>query len=311
MISRFAVIFLCASLLSSCETQQQPINMVGNSWLGYQPFYAQHQLHPERHPNNIHITMLVSDISVIRMLTNEAASVAMLSLDNAISLNSRTNLDFCIASVLSSSNGADAILMHPEFATKLDSDEPIRVGMEDSALARYLLSRWVESAGIAEQRIEREVILPNYHASSFANDQFDVVVAYAPFTTRLESAGAIPIFSSADIPDEVIDVVVVRRALWAREHERLKPLLTASWDQAFTAAQQPDSDIFKAMMIFSELTSAELSATMADLKFYDASKSAEFLAGGYAQVQQTVSEYLIKAGVHQQVKPLPVCEGVL
>jgi NitT/TauT family transport system substrate-binding protein len=311
VIKQLVLVGVSIMTLASCNNQQEPINVVGNSWLGYQPFYAQHLLHREQQPSGMHITMLVSDVSVMRMLTNEAASVAMLSLDNAISLNSRTNLDFCIALALSSSNGADAIMMHPNFNDKLNSSAPIRVGMEDSALARYVLSRWLETSNIDPARIEREIILPNSHASAFARGSFDLLVTYAPFTTRLLSSGAIPVFTSAEIPDEIIDTVIIRRDTWHKYKERLRPLISTSWDQALAAAQQPDSDIFNAMAQLSEFSTDDLLSTMAQLKFYDATASREFLAERYPEVHNTVAGHLVEVGVVRDMKSLPVCEGIL
>lgn len=311
MRRRFLIILLSVFTLLSCQPQQDPINVIGNSWLGYQPFYAQHKLHPEQQPSGLHITMLESDISVVRMLTNQVASVAMLSLDNAISLNSRTDLNFCIALALSSSDGADAILASPSFLSKLSTDAPIRVGMEDSALARYLVSRWIEKHGVDETRLQRRILLPAGHAAALQNNQVDVIATYAPFTKILAEEGAEVIFSSHEIPDEIIDTVVVRQDAWRVNKSRLLPLITNSWNEALRAARQPNSDVFEAMMKLSALSADELSQAMAQLKFYDSEGSQEFLTKRYAEVSDTVTSHLQDAGVFSTPRPLPVCEGVL
>lgn len=311
MRRRFWFMLLSMLTLLSCQPQQDPINVVGNSWLGYQPFYAQHKLHPEQQPKGIHITMLVSDISVVRMLTNQAASVAMLSLDNAISLNSRTNLDLCIALAMSSSYGADAILAAPSFLPALSKDQPIRVGMEDSALARYIVSRWVETKSVDETRLQRHILLPTGHTAALKNNDVDVIATYAPFTQILIEQGAEVIFSSQEIPDEVIDTVVIRQDAWRAHKERLLPFITQSWDSALSEAQKPDSEVFRAMMQLSNISASELSETMAQLKFYDSRSSREFLATRYAEVSNIVSNHLAEAGLFATPRSLPVCEGVL
>ncbi|WP_404408935.1 hypothetical protein LG272_00575 [Pseudidiomarina marina] len=311
MKRRFWVISLSIFMVFGCQPQHDPINVVGNSWLGYQPFYAQHKLNPEQQPQGIHITMLVSDISVVRMLTNQAASVAMLSLDNAISLNSRTNLDLCIALAMSSSDGADAVLAAPNFLPELSKDGPIRVGMEDSALARYVVSRWIEEKSIDETRLQRHILLPTGHISALKNNDVDVIATYAPFTQILAEQGAEVIFSSQEIPDEIIDTVVVRQDAWRLHKERLLSFITHSWDTALREAQTPDSDVFKAMMKLSGLSATELRTTMAQLKFYDSQTSREFLATRYTEVSNIVSSHLAEAGLFSTPRSLPVCEGVL
>ncbi|MDS0217528.1 type 2 periplasmic-binding domain-containing protein [Pseudidiomarina andamanensis] len=311
MTRRFWVISLSIFMVFGCQPQHEPINVVGNSWLGYQPIYAQYKLHPEQQPPGIHITMLVSDISVVRMLTNQAASVAMLSLDNAISLNSRTNLDLCIALVMSSSDGADAVLASPNFLPMLSKDLPIRVGMEDSALARYVVSRWIEKKAIDETRLQRHILLPPGHSSALKNDDVDVIATYAPFTQTLKEQGAEVIFSSQEIPDEIIDTIVIRQDVWLTHKERLQAFITDSWDTALSEAQTPNSDVFKAMMKLSNLSENELSQTMAQLKFYDSQRSREFLATRYAEVSNIVSNHLAEAGLFTAPRSLPICDGVL
>lgn len=298
-------------LLVGCQPPQESINVVGNSWLGYQPLYAQHILHPEQQPNNVHLTMLVSDISVIRMLTNQAASVAMLSLDNAISLNSRTDLDFCIALALSSSDGADAILTRPDFVPQLKTEAPIRVGMEDSALARYVVSRWLEEHDIDPSRVNRMIVLPPGQETALNTNLVDVIATYAPFTQILAEHGAEVIFSSREIPDEIIDTVVVRKATWQQYQDRLLPLVTTSWDTALAQARVPNSDIYNALMKLSDLSAEELNTLMAQLKFYDAKQSREFLQTGYRDVSKQVAAHLQETGVFEVPKMLPPCEGVL
>lgn len=298
-------------LLVGCQPPQEPINVVGNSWLGYQPLYAQHKLHPEQQPSNVHLNMLVSDISVVRMLTNQAASTALLSLDNAISLNSRTDLDFCIALALSSSDGADAILTRPDFVPQLKTEAPIRVGMEDSTLARYVVSRWLEEHDIDESRINRIIVLPPGQLAALNTRSVDVIATYAPFTQNLIEAGAEVIFSSREIPDEIIDTIVVRKSTWQQHKERLLPFVTTAWDNAITQAKVPNSEIFNAMMKLSELSAQELNASMAQLKFYSAKDSREFLTTRYTQVSSNVADHLQDSGIFDAPKLVPVCEGIL
>lgn len=299
-------------LVTACGNRERdPTNLVGNSWLGYQPFYLQHHLHREQQPAGISVTMLMSDVSVIRMLTNEAAGAAMISLDNAIALQSLTALDLCVALVMSHSVGADAILVHPNFLDRLDSTAPIRVGMEDSALARYMLSRWLELSDIDPRRIERRIVLPNTHLDEFARGNFDVVVAYSPFAQRLEQLGATAIFTSLDIPNEIVDLVVVRQQVWQREQDKLLALVTRSWDQALTALHKREPQTMKYLEVLTELNAEQLQTVMGLVQFYNSAESRAALVSDYPQWFATVAENLVKAGVQQETRDLPVCDGVL
>ena len=297
-------------VLVGCKPPPQTLSVVGNTWLGYQPYYAEQVLHPEAIPANIHITMLTSDVSVVRMVANGAAQAAFLSLDNALSLQTRTDLKLCIAQVINSSHGADAIYAPPGFDIN-DRQQPWVVGMEDSALARYLLARWMRLHDIPERQVRREIILPNQHAIAYAAGATDIFVTYAPFSQKLASMGAEQIFSSREIPGEIIDTLVVKQESWRQHQAALKRLTGPVWDKALTAALDPQHPYYQALQTLSGINAEELRQSLASLSLYNSAASRTFLQQDYARVQQQVSEQLVASGIHQVITPLPICEGVL
>lgn len=307
-----SIVLAALLLLTACNpAPADPTNIVGNSWLGYQPFYVQHLLYPEQQPAGINMTMLVSDVSVTRMLTNEAAAVAMVSLDNAIALQSLTDLNLCVALVLSSSQGVDAVLVHPQFRPQLHADTAIRVGMEDSALARYVLYRWLQTENIDPARIERRIVLPNAHLSGFETNEFDVIITYAPFAERLEQAGAEAVFTSRDIPEEIIDVVVVRQERWQRERSKLMELFSISWDSALANISHGSATTIAALTTLTELTEEQLETSLQQLHFYTFAESQQALRDSYSNWFVALAEYLLHAEVIREARELPVCEGIL
>lgn len=297
--------------MSGCQPPPEPLSIVGNSGLGFHPVYAQHLIHPEQHPENLNVTMLVSDVSVVRMLTNQAAEVGMLSLDNAITLQSRGNRDYCVARIISSSNGADAVVVGRSFAPKLTSGTPIRVGMEDSTLSRYMLARWLEQTGIDEALIHRRIVLPNSHAVALLDDEVDVIITYAPFTQHLIEQGGLIVFSSQDIPDEIVDIMIVQTNVWDEHRERLLEFATASWDSALSALNDPESEVMETIAKLSELPQPELITLMNQITYFSAAASAEYLQQDYVQTSALISAQLLTEGMISRVRSLPICAGIL
>ena len=39
---------ISSALLLACSPPHEPVNLAGNNWLGYQPFYVAKQLHPQK-----------------------------------------------------------------------------------------------------------------------------------------------------------------------------------------------------------------------------------------------------------------------
>lgn len=297
--------------MSGCQPPPEPLSIVGNAGIGFHPVYAQHLVHPEQHPENINVTMLVSDISVVRMLTNNAADVGMLSLDNALALQSRGGDQYCVARVIFSSHGADAVIAGRSFASKLLAGKPIRVGMEDSTLSRYIMARWLQQTGIDDSLIQRRMLVPNGHASALMSNDVDVIITYAPFTRHLIDDGGLVIFSSQDIPDEIIDVMIVRTQTWDEHRERLLEFATVSWDAALANIAEAESEVMETIAKLSELPQPELLSLMSQIKYFSAAASAEFLQQDFEQTSTLIGDQLINAGVIAQLQRLPVCAGIL
>ncbi|MCL4410496.1 MAG: hypothetical protein M1356_09350 [Gammaproteobacteria bacterium] len=137
------------------------------------------------------------------------------------------------------------------------------------------------------------------------------MVAYAPFAQRLEQLGATAIFTSLDIPNEIVDLVVVRQQVWQRERDKLLALVTRSWDQALAALQAQEPQTMKYLEILTELNTEQLQTVMGLVQFYNSDESRAALDSDYPQWFATVAGNLVKAGVQQETRDLPVCDGVL
>ena len=219
-----SLLLLC--VLSSCTSKPEPPLIVASTnWLGYQPlFYAKELGYFDE--KDILIKKLVSGSEVIRNFRNNVVDVATLTLDESITLSQYTD-DLEIILIMDVSHGADAIVAKKPI-NRLDQLKSKLVGVEKTALGAYMLTRALELAHLKESDIKTKLIEYNRHKDAFLNNEVDAIVTFDPTKTILQQSGGNIIFDSKDIPDEIIDVLIVRRSL--SDHKRQKvQLLINSW----------------------------------------------------------------------------------
>lgn len=307
-LQRALIILLMLHIGGCGRVDDQQLVIVGNSWLGYQPYYVLNSMHPELLPAQLEMVMLASDNTVLRMVSNQAVQGSFLSLDNALALNTTSGIDYCVALAMSFSNGADAVLVNPKRFYDPNREELV-LGMEDSPLARYMLNRWLAMSSIDRHQVRTVLMSPSMHASALEQGQVDAVVTYQPFMRQLSLAGNEVIFSTADIPGEVLDVLVVRLEHWQSHQQRFQQLVS-SWKTALTFTQQPASKEFQALAELSGLNTNDVSQIIAQIEFLTPQQSVQFLQHDYPRVMALVSETIIASGAATAIKTLPVCPGV-
>lgn len=303
----FLVAFI---LLAGCQPAQPPVNLAGNTWLGYQPLYL---LLAEREcpdcvltlgdKHQLQITMLPSTTQVLRLFSAGQLDAAMLTLDEALTFQSQTAINICIAAVLSYSNGADAVMALPDF----NPTQPFRIGYEETALGGYLLRRVVELSGWSESQFEQRLIVPRRHVSALLEREVDVVITYEPYVSQLSKAGAQRLLDSRQLPGEIIDILVVQTDVWQRQAALFSELLTGYWSQGVARMQQLDASAIATLTQNTELTAEELQQALAGMEFPPYQQDRQQLAAQLAPVIARTSQYLQQNDHISHAPKLEVC----
>lgn len=135
--------------------------------------------------------------------------------------------------VVDYSAGADALLARPG----IDSLADLRgrtIALETSGVGAYLLARALQQAGLGLHQVKLRSIDSAEPGAAFADPSVDAVVTYEPTRGELLRQGARELFSSRDIPGEIVDLLIVRREV-ARERGQAVGELVEGWlaGQAF------------------------------------------------------------------------------
>lgn len=268
-------VLLAVLAITGCQPLPQPPLRIGtNVWQGYEPLYLARDLgYFDR--DRIRLVEYTSATQLLQAFRNGAVDAATVTLDETLPL-ALDGHDFAIVLVLDASDGADALVARPGIHRLADL-EGKRVGFENTALGAYMVARALQHAGLDSSDIVPVTARVDEHVRAYQDDRVDALVTFEPARSRLRELGAVELFNSGDIPDEVLDVLVVRRAALAGSRDEVEALLRA-WFRALDLIDRDLPGAAARMAPRLGITPAEVIATFDDLKLLDRDANRALLA---------------------------------
>jgi len=226
--SIFVLLLSALFLLGCSDNKPNPLRLGTNVWLGYEPLFLARSLGYLKN-EDIRLVEFMSASEVIRAFTNQSLDAAALTLDEALLLLER-GADITVVLVHDISHGADAILAKPDIKA-MPSLMGKRIGVEGSALGAFTLARALELHHLALEDIEIIQLEINEHEKAYKEELVDAVVTFEPVRTKLLNAGAHELFSSREIPGEIVDVLVVCNCVLKQQQGNIQKLING-WFEA-------------------------------------------------------------------------------
>ncbi|MDH5570177.1 MAG: ABC transporter substrate-binding protein [Gammaproteobacteria bacterium] len=223
------VLLLILLILGSCaEKPQKTLRVAAVLWPGYEPLYLASKLgYYDKHP--IKIIDYLSNTDAIQAFKNNNLEAGAFTLDETLQILSE-GIDVDIVLIMDTSNGGDVILANQDINSVKDLKGKA-VAVESSAVGAFVLKRALELNDMTISDIT--VISTNAmeQASSFNEGKIVASVSFDPYRTQLIKAGKKEIFNSTLLPDEIIDVLIVRRD-YSQQHPETIQHLVNSWFRA-------------------------------------------------------------------------------
>jgi NitT/TauT family transport system substrate-binding protein len=267
---------LCLLLMamSGCSKQPaKPLHVATNIWVGYEPLYLARSL--QYFPPSIILHEMPNASDVIKAFRNNAIDVAALTLDEALLLI-QDGIDAKILLVMDISNGADVLMVHP--AVKNISDlKGKRVGAESLALGAYMLSRALEKGGLRPEDITLVPTTFDAHEEAFLSGKVDAVVTFEPVKTKLLAKGARVLFDSSKIPNEIVDVLVVRADAYRTNPAALRDLENG-WYQALGYLRKNPADACRRMSKREGVTTEQFENSLGGIVIPDQKENGRLLS---------------------------------
>lgn len=210
-----------------------------------------------------------------------------------------------IVMVFGVSNGGDAVLGRPGMTSVRDL-RGARVAVQSGTLGFYMLRRALDAAGLDMEDVTVVPTDPGEQESRFAGDSVDAVVTFEPTRSRLIARGAVPLFSSADIPGEIVDVLVADSATLADRRAELDRYVDG-WYQGRAELLARPEDAARVLAGRLGLTPAQIRDALALTTFPDREAARRLLDGtdpALRQAEARVTALLRDAGLMRRA-PAP------
>lgn len=231
---RWLALLICLAL-ASCRVPEPPLRIGISPWPPTEiAKLAEHLGYLS--DSNVTIVEFHSPAEAGRAYLTGGLDAVALTMDYVLHYNMQ-NDEHRAFLVVDLSNGADTVLSHapvPDLARIAGR----RIGLEPGPLGGHMLRSLLEKAGITYQDVEMVFVERPDHRDAFLSKKVDLLVTYEPTRGDLVDRGAVEVFTSKEIPGEIVDVFVARvDAIDARQDDFRA--FTTAW---FSALQDLDRD---------------------------------------------------------------------
>lgn len=233
-----SIMVLSIFMLSSCrQRSEERLRIALNAWPGYEFVFVAEELgffDKVGLPVELVETTSLQD-SLQRVLVGGADAMGCTMIEALLAADV-AGLELSALAYFDYSNGADVLLSHKELASVQDLRGK-RVGVERASLGIIILHRALEKYGMSFSDVDIVFTDQADMEVQFGSD-LDAVVSYPPVSTRImRSKDSRVVFSTSEIPYEILDLVVVNRAFEARhpdlydKFQRVWKMVYAYWKE--------------------------------------------------------------------------------
>ncbi|HKK35734.1 MAG TPA: putative urea ABC transporter substrate-binding protein [Paracoccaceae bacterium] len=212
------------------------------------------------------------------------------------------------------SNGNDAILVKDGDSVADLAGRP--VNLVELSVSHYLLARALDEAGLAERDLEAVINTSDADmVAAWQTADVEAVVTWNPLvSTIMEMGDATKVADSADIPGEIIDMMVVNTETLAANPDFGKALVGA-WYETMAIMSSDTPEGIAARTAMAEASGTDLAGYEAQLAttemFYDPAEAVAFVKSSELPTTMTyVAEFLFEKGILGTGAPSPDFVGV-
>jgi NitT/TauT family transport system substrate-binding protein len=284
-------------LFTGCSRSETKALVVGtNIWPGYEPGYlAESEGLYQSAP--VSMRQFASATEVLRAFRNQLIDVAALTLDEVFQL-AQYDDDVAVILVCDISDGADVIMARPEIKTINDLSGK-RIAAEGTALGAFVVARALEVHDVDPQTVSVKSITVDESLVAYQNNEIDAVVTFEPFRTKLLNAGAVEIFNSKEIPNEIVDVLVARKSA-INEHPALFRDFLGGWLAAVDLIHTAPEKAFPVIADRLDISTEEAELAYDGLLLPNRAANQSLLVGNEAALvatAQALNEVLVAKGL--------------
>jgi NitT/TauT family transport system substrate-binding protein len=213
-----------------------------NFWPGYGPwFIAQEKGFFKKYGLNVNIRSFSTLSDQLSAVTSGQLDVTGITVNDLV-LPVSKGIDLRAIGVYDYSNGGDALVVSKDIKTMADLKGK-RLATEMGTVNHMLMLVGLEKAGLTGDDIKFTNMSMNDTGPALLTGKLDGASTTEPYIGQAISGGAKVLFSSADVPGLITDVMVIKGSLADKRPEDVKNLLNAWFDALDYWKQNPDESM--------------------------------------------------------------------
>jgi NitT/TauT family transport system substrate-binding protein len=212
------VVVIAAFSLAACSTSstsKDPIKLAYNLWIGSAGvFVADEKKLFSEAGVEVEMVQFASPTEAVQALISGEVDVALTTMDTAVMLKGSESKEdpFKAFYVNDLSNGADGIIAKSDISSVKDLKGK-NIAVTVGAVNHFLLTHALTEAGMKADDVNIVNMAPDLTGSSLIAGKVDAAVAWEPFLSDAISKGNKLIYSSADAPELIVDVMVTKASM--------------------------------------------------------------------------------------------------
>jgi len=278
MINTFIVCYLLTFVTSCTEKADQKTIRLGiNPWPGYEFLYlADQKGFFEEEGLDIELVELASLADIKRVFEQGRIDAMASTIIEAVEVSLNSDQKIHIALIPDFSDGGDVILANKPIASIADLKGK-KVGVELGLLGSFILSQALSKNDLSLDDVTMLNVEQLDAENQLMSGNIAAMVTYPPFSTETLRHGTVnQIFSTADIPGDVIDVVSIRGNSLINPVQWQQKLF-AVWQRALIYARTNPDDANKIMSEREGISVAEFVDALTGMEIIEKDKQTELL----------------------------------
>ncbi|BCD61037.1 MULTISPECIES: ABC transporter substrate-binding protein [unclassified Nitratiruptor] len=269
---------------------QQSIRIGLVDWIGYAPLYiadAKGWL-----PKNIEIEDYPANYDVIEAMQIGTIEMGALTLDEML-LHYQKLPDYKAVWFIDYSNGADSLMSAPSIKTLSDLKNK-RVAFEPKSVQAYLLDRTLQKGGLAREDIHLKPMKSDSTVTAWKKKEIDAAATFEPTKSELIRLGMHTLFDSSQIPYEIIDLLIVKKAFIG--DPSLQKLINA-YNKALSMIQKEPEQSFAIIGKYLHMSSKEVKKALQEVQLLGCKENKTIIKEKLSHNFSQVATILKKRGV--------------
>lgn len=302
----FGIAALCGGLLvavAGClEAPREPLRVGVNAWPPFELLYLAREKGFFRDEGvEVDLIDFSSYTGILRSYHQGNLDAFFATLNEILIAENFQDLP-AVVLVADYSYGGDALVVRGGLES-LGQLRGKKIAFEESALGSYVLERILELGGLRTDEVVAINRLPEEGEQDFQRGAVDAVITYEPGLGRLlrGEPGARAIFTSRDIPGEIVDVLVLRRAAL---HERAADArrMMKAWFRALAYLKENPHQASEVMAKRQRVTVAEFLGGLRGAHIPDLEENRRLMGssgtpGPLHQTAARLGEFLVRRGL--------------